>query len=256
MRQSACRVASFRRASRRSLTMSEKLSPNNTKPQVKVFVPTYRRRRLLPRALNSLRAQTFADWVCEVHNDDPTDTFPKELVKDLGDPRIKLHNHEHNLGAIATFNLFYRPTREPFYSLLEDDNWWLPEFLGTMIRAMDSHPNVTMAWCNQRVSEELADGSWRDTGHLVNPPEQTRPASRAFWRCQPDRGRTVWAGSHADALAVWRDISDTGRLAIGRDRAIARAHDVASIAVCTGATGHICQDTAKRSFRKPRRMGN
>ena len=152
--------------------MSEKLSPNAL---VKVFVPTYRRRRLLPRALKSLCAQTFSGWVCEVHNDDPTDTFPRELVKDLGDPRIKLHNHERKLGAIATFNLFYRCTREPFYSLLEDDNWWLPEFLGTMICVMDSHPNVTMAWCNQRVWEELADGSWRDTGHLVNPPELTGP---------------------------------------------------------------------------------
>ena len=51
---------------------------------------------------------------------------------------------------------------------------------GKMISAMDSHPNVTMAWCNQRVWEELGDGSWRDTGHLVNPPEQTGPRLAHF----------------------------------------------------------------------------
>jgi glycosyltransferase involved in cell wall biosynthesis len=139
---------------------------------VRVFVPTYRRHALLPRALESLRAQTFTDWKCEVHNDDPDDTFPGQLVQRLGDARIELRQHERNLGPIATFNLFYRPTREPFYCLLEDDNWWKPEFLDTMIREMKLNPEVTLAYCNQEVWEELPDGSWCDTGKSVNSPDQ------------------------------------------------------------------------------------
>lgn len=140
---------------------------------IRVFVPTYRRHALLPRALKSLLTQTFTQWVCEVHNDDPADAFPKELLSELKDPRIELHTHERNLGAVATFNLFYHPLREPFYSLLEDDNWWQPRFLETMIRAMQAHPKVVMAWCNQQVYEERPDGSWRDTGQFANPPEQS-----------------------------------------------------------------------------------
>jgi glycosyltransferase involved in cell wall biosynthesis len=139
---------------------------------VRVFVPTFRRHALLQRALESLRAQTFANWTCEVHNDDPNDIFPGLLVRRLDDPRIELRQHERNLGPIATFNLFYQPTQEPFYSLLEDDNWWKPPFLDTMVREMKLHPEVTMAWCNQSVWEERPDGSWRDTGQLVNSPEQ------------------------------------------------------------------------------------
>jgi glycosyltransferase involved in cell wall biosynthesis len=135
---------------------------------VRVFVPTYRRHALLKRALDSLIAQTFSDWKCEVHNDDPNDSFPGQLVQQLGDARVELHQHKQNLGPVATFNLFYRPTPEPFYSLLEDDNWWEPEFLDTMIREMQSNPDVTMAWCNQRIWEELPDGTWRDTRQCVN----------------------------------------------------------------------------------------
>jgi glycosyltransferase involved in cell wall biosynthesis len=142
---------------------------------VRVYLPTYRRHALLPRALESLRAQTFVDWICEVHNDDPDDRFPGHLVRQFGDDRIEFHQHKHNLGPVAAFNLFYRPTRELFYSLLEDDNWWEPGFLETMIREMQSHPDVTMAWCNQRVWEELPDGSWRDTGQCVNPLGQLEP---------------------------------------------------------------------------------
>jgi hypothetical protein len=84
-----------------------------------------------------------------------------------------LQQHDRNLGATTTFNMFYRPSYEPFYSLLEDDNWWEPEFLDTMYGVMQSHPDVTLAWCNQRIWEELADGSWRDTGQLVSPREPT-----------------------------------------------------------------------------------
>jgi len=43
---------------------------------IRVFVPTHRRARMLERALASLRAQTFRDWVCEVHNDAPDDDAP------------------------------------------------------------------------------------------------------------------------------------------------------------------------------------
>jgi len=137
-------------------------------PLVRVFVPTYRRPATLPRALKSLLAQSLGDWICEVHNDDPNDAFPAGLVKSLADARIELHQHERRIGATATFNLFYRTCDAPFYCLLEDDNWWEPEFLEVMVAAMRSNPQVAMAWCNQKIWEELPDGSWHDTGRLVN----------------------------------------------------------------------------------------
>jgi glycosyltransferase involved in cell wall biosynthesis len=137
--------------------------------RVRVFVPTYRRNKMLERAINSLRAQTFNDWICEVHNDDPTDRFPSRFINSLNDNRFDMCNHERNLGPRETFNLFFRPTREPYYTMLEDDNWWCPEFLSTMTRELDEHPNATLAWCNMKVWQELSDGSWHDTGQYARP---------------------------------------------------------------------------------------
>jgi glycosyltransferase involved in cell wall biosynthesis len=166
---------------------------------IRVYVPTYRRNFLLQRALGCLRAQTFVDWKCEVHNDDPIDNFPTDLVNRLRDPRIEVCDHERNLGACATFNLFYRPTREPFYCLLEDDNWWEPEFLETMIRELRRHPEVTMAWCNQKVWEELPDGSWQDTGQFVNLPEQGNPRIIEF-----GAARQIMGAVHANGAMLLR----------------------------------------------------
>ncbi len=135
---------------------------------VRVFLCTYRRNELLRRAVASLLAQTFTDWVCELHNDDPGDPFPAKLVNDLGDPRISAVTHQSNLGPTRTFNLMYRGgVRERYVSLLEDDNWWGPDFLDRVTREMDCRPSVQVGWANMRLWEELPDGSWRDTGRCV-----------------------------------------------------------------------------------------
>lgn len=130
----------------------------------RIYLTTYRRRQTLPRALNSLLAQTFTDWICEVHNDDPADRFPQQLVEQIGDPRIQIVNHPENWGATRSFNQIFQPVSEEFVSLLEDDNWWEPTFLETMIQAMQQFPTVQVSWSNMRHWQEMADGSWVDTG--------------------------------------------------------------------------------------------
>lgn len=141
----------------------------------RVYLPTFRRPQLLLRAVESLLRQTFQDWVCELHNDDPSDSSPEELITRIGDRRIEVINHKQNLGATRTFNLFFKSVSEPFFSLLEDDNWWEPQFLERMIHAISSYPQVQIAWANMRIWEEQNDRSWRDTGRKVWPVERSEP---------------------------------------------------------------------------------
>ena len=114
--------------------------------------------------------QTFTDWVCELHNDDPADEAPRQLVKELADPRITLFEHSNNLGPVATFNLAYAGTcPEPYFSILEDDNWWEPTFLAEAHQALSLHAESELAWSNLRFWREASDGSWSDTGRLLWP---------------------------------------------------------------------------------------
>jgi glycosyltransferase involved in cell wall biosynthesis len=137
-------------------------------PAVRIFLPTYRRPRLLERAVASLRAQTFTDWICELHNDAPDDHEPAHLLARLRDERFVYRRHERNLGAVATFNLFFRPPPELFYSMLEDDNWWEPCFLETMLAHAAAFPQITVLWSNMRVWQERPVGSFDDTGRLTH----------------------------------------------------------------------------------------
>lgn len=123
---------------------------------------------LLRRALDSLLAQTCTDWVCELHNDDPTDCAPAELLRNMGDSRIQLHQHTRNLGPIVTFNIAHAGATELFFAILEDDNWWEPSFLARMIDALDGSPEAQMAWANMRIWRESTEG-WTDTGQTIWP---------------------------------------------------------------------------------------
>ena len=136
-------------------------------PKVRVYLLTYRRNHLLPRALKSLLAQTFTDWVCELHNDDPADPFPAKLAAETADPRITLRQHETNLGANRTFNLVFGPAAEPYVCLLEDDNWWQPDFLATLVPLADAHPETGFVWSNQKIWQETPVGGWLDTGQTT-----------------------------------------------------------------------------------------
>ncbi len=134
---------------------------------IRVFLLTCRRPQLLPRALASLRAQTFTDWICELHNDAPEDDSPRRLVAEIADPRITLRHHSTNWGAVATFNHAFSAGPEPFASLLEDDNWWDPGFLAAAHAALLAAPETNVVWANLRLWQEQPDGTWTDTGRTV-----------------------------------------------------------------------------------------
>jgi len=144
----------------------------------RVYLCTYRRNQLLPRALESLLRQEFTDWICELHNDDPADPYPRSLVTEVGDRRLTVIDHDVNLGPIGTFNLAFQDVPEPFVSILEDYNWWEPSFLRVMIGLMREDHDVRLAWANMRVWLEGEGGSWTNTGKTVwdrspgAPPER------------------------------------------------------------------------------------
>lgn len=155
-------------------------------PAVRITVVTFRRPVLLERALRSLVAQTHAAWSAEVCNDDPADGRPAEVVRRLADPRISLAPLGPRRGAAARFNEAFRPGPEPYASLLEDDNWWEPAFLATMVAALEARPDVALACGNERIWREELDGAWTDTG------------------------RTIWPTDGEPTLFAWRDVDKCG----------------------------------------------
>jgi hypothetical protein len=148
---------------------------------IRVYLVTYRRPVLLRRALASLLAQTFTDWVCELHNDAPGDDTPRAVLEEMapGDTRFLYRPHDRNWGPVATFNQAHAGSAEPFFSLLEDDNWWEPSFLARMQAVLAERPEADIAWANMRIWQETPAG-WSDTGRTIWPA-RPRPHRSIAW---------------------------------------------------------------------------
>lgn len=151
---------------------------------VRIYFFTYKRDHLLPRALNSLLAQTHTNWVCELHNDDSTNPFPGELVAQVADPRVTYVHHPQNLGPTRTFDLAFRPVREKFVSLLEDDNWWEPTLLERLLSVANDHQSASVVWANAWLWREKGATDWE---RLPQPiwPVADHPAISVFDAADP-----------------------------------------------------------------------
>ena len=173
----------------------------------RVYLFTYKRNHLLPRAVESLIHQTFQDWVCEVHNDCPDDSYPAAYIQSLNDPRFIIKNHTVNMGATVSFNLAFAGCAEDFASILEDDNWWEPNFLEEMITLMEGNPTVHMAWSNMNLWQEKAGNEWQNTGNTICPAGTgtttfSWPAEKQVLGAISSNGAMLYRGKYAHRYII------------------------------------------------------
>jgi len=111
-------------------------------PSVSVIVPTYNRVHLLPRALDSVLAQTFEGFEALIVDDGSTDGTA-ELVKDYAerDPRVRYLRQPQNAGVSAARNRGLRESRGEFIAFLDSDDEWFPEKLARQVQRFRELPD-------------------------------------------------------------------------------------------------------------------
>ena len=136
-------------------------------PIIRVHLVTYRRPLLLKRALRSILAQTYKNFTVTIINDDPDDIEVLKTIAQFNDLRVSLYTPVFNRGATANFNIAFGDRSGAFISMLEDDNWWEPQFLETMYQTFVKYPEVRAVICNELIWREMSDGSWVNTGQTI-----------------------------------------------------------------------------------------
>lgn len=114
-------------------------------PLITTIIPTYRRPKLLRKAILSVLNQTYPHFqVCVYDNasGDDTAAVVGEIAK--GDTRVKYHCHPRNIGAIANFNYGMKQVATPYFSFLSDDNFLLPHFFEDAINTLNRYPEAIL----------------------------------------------------------------------------------------------------------------
>lgn len=115
--------------------------------KVTTILPTYRRPKMLERAIRSVLNQTYSA-VQVLVLDDASGDETRSIVEQLAhqDPRVIYHFHEQNIGPDHNWIYGVDQIDTPFFSFLSDDDFLLPNFYENAINTLDKHPEA-MFFC-------------------------------------------------------------------------------------------------------------
>lgn len=117
-------------------------------PKLSVGLPVYNGENYLPKALDTLLAQTFTDFEIIISDNGSTDRTA-EICRDYAarDERIRLYREEHNRGAAWNFNRVFELARGAFFKWASHDDYLAPRFLERCLTALEAEPDAVLAFC-------------------------------------------------------------------------------------------------------------
>lgn len=120
-------------------------SSGRDRPRVSVVLPTYRRPERLEAAMESVLAQTYADWELLIVDDNGRGTVAQcrteQVVRRQAcDRRVRYVVHDANRGGAAARNTGIDRARGEFVAFLDDDDVWYPAKLALQVACFDGAP--------------------------------------------------------------------------------------------------------------------
>lgn len=113
---------------------------------ITTIIPTYRRPRLLRRAILSVLSQSYPHvQACVYDNASGDETEEVVLALAQQDSRVRYHRHPQNIGSYPNFNYGLRELDTPFFSLLSDDDVLAPDFYAQAMQGFARHPEAMFA---------------------------------------------------------------------------------------------------------------
>lgn len=107
-----------------------------------IITPTYKRKDLLIRTIQSVLRQSFTDWEMIIVNDSPDDPSYKAFSSLINDSRINYYVNDINRGVNFSRNrgLDNISKDSDWVIFLDDDDYLAPDALATFSELTTSHP--------------------------------------------------------------------------------------------------------------------
>jgi glycosyltransferase involved in cell wall biosynthesis len=138
-------------------------------PTVSVVVPAYNQAHYLPQTLDSIRAQSYADYEIVLVDDGSTDETPAVVRRYAATVR---YIHQSNQGLAAARNTGIRAARGRYVALLDSDDAWAPDYLAKMMALAQQDSKTAVFYCGVSYIDENGRGLPQRGSSRVVPPEQ------------------------------------------------------------------------------------
>jgi glycosyltransferase involved in cell wall biosynthesis len=132
-------------------------------------MPAYNVSAYIGAAVDSVKAQTVADWELLIVDDGSTDeTYEVARRIAAGDPRIRLLR-KRNGGISTARNMAMAVSTGEFIAILDSDDVWEPSYLAEQLALFTQHPELDVVTGNGWFLGSRLDGQ------LARPFPDTRP---------------------------------------------------------------------------------
>jgi glycosyltransferase involved in cell wall biosynthesis len=119
-------------------------------PAVTVVVTSFNYGRYVAAALESVRAQTMADFECVIVDDGSIDDSVAVIESFLSDPRFRLVNQQ-NRGVSHARNVGIGLAGAPFVAFLDADDLWRPEKLQRQLDRFRTEPALGVVYTRRTI---------------------------------------------------------------------------------------------------------
>lgn len=121
--------------------------------KISVIVTAYKLDQYLPKAIESVRQQTFTDWECLVIDDAQLESTRK-IVESYSDPRISYCPTLENLGLPGARNYGFYLSRGQYIRHLDADDWLAENALALEAEALDNDPGTHIVYGHLETTRE------------------------------------------------------------------------------------------------------
>lgn len=146
-------------------------------PLVTVGLPAYNSERFIRRSIDSLLAQTFADFVLIISDNASTDGTPHICQKYVeSDRRVRYFRNPTNIGNPRNFNRVFELTTTKYLKWSTTDDYWEPTFLERALEVMERDSTIALCYPKTYLvdAEAQTRTPYEDNLHLT----QEDPAER------------------------------------------------------------------------------
>jgi len=128
---------------------------NNRRPRVSIGLPVYNGERFLGKTLDSLLAQTYADFELIVSDNASTDGTA-DICRRYAekDRRVRYSRTTENIGAGRNFNRVFELSNGEYFKWASADDLCQPDHLARCLDVLDNDDTVVLAYPKARFIDE------------------------------------------------------------------------------------------------------
>jgi glycosyltransferase involved in cell wall biosynthesis len=150
---------------------------NRSLPLVSVVTPVYNGEDYLRECIESVIAQTYADWEYIIVNNCSRDgslAIAREYA--AKDPRIRVHDNQEFVGVIQNHNIAFRQISplSTYCKVVAADDFLFPECLEKMVRLAERHEHVAIVGAYQLWGTRVTLGGLPYTRTVIRGREVCR----------------------------------------------------------------------------------